>query len=156
MCCVYAVPKAASASPLAFTKSEVTLPMTFGFQKSSRIRHRRDFQETMDRGVKAVCPHVVLFCRRLAVSDEAPVGPRLGLVVSRKVGESVVRNRVKRRLRESFRVLRPELAVVGSMRDIDLVVVARPSSAHLQGQDLAAALAQCIQRLRRLLEKAQR
>ena len=107
----------------------------------------------MDRGVKAVCPHVVLFGKRRGPDELLPAGPRLGLVVSRKVGESVVRNRVKRRLRESFRVLRPKLATEGPMRDVDLVVVARASAANLQSQELAAALAACIQRLGRMLDK---
>ena len=49
---------------------------------------------------------------------------RLGVVVSKKVGGSVVRSRVKRLLRESFRVHQHELA-----QAVDLVLVARPSIA---------------------------
>lgn len=46
---------------------------------------------------------------------------RLGITVSRKVGGAVVRNRVKRMLREIFRYNRAALAA-----SLDLIVVARP------------------------------
>ena len=46
--------------------------------------------------------------------------PRLGLSVSRKVGNAVVRNRWKRRLREAFRLTRPRLP-----QGVDLIVIPR-------------------------------
>ena len=49
---------------------------------------------------------------------------RLGVVVSKKVGGSVVRSRVKRLLRETFRLHQFELA-----QPLELVLVARPSIA---------------------------
>ncbi len=57
--------------------------------------------------------------------------PRLGLVVSRKCGNAVVRNRWKRALREAFRLVQHELP-----RHLDLVVLpkrgAKPEVARLQ------------------------
>ncbi len=50
---------------------------------------------------------------------------RLGVVVSKKVGNSVVRSRAKRLLRESYRQHQHEL-----VQPIDLVLVARPSIAE--------------------------
>jgi ribonuclease P protein component len=74
---------------------------------------------------------------------------RLGLIVSRKVGESVVRNRVKRRLREAFRHLRPQLDSLATLKGMDVVVVARHTLAKANGPETALALENCLKRLSR-------
>ena len=56
--------------------------------------------------------------------------PRVGLSVSKKVGDAVTRNRVKRVVRESISALEGELAA-GS----DLVITARPDSAALDERE---------------------
>lgn len=150
MCCASAVPRVVSASLLISTRSDVTPVGRFGFPKTSRIRHRRDFQDILEHGIKAICPHVVLFVRR-RVASSVPAGPRFGLIVSRKVGESVTRNRVKRRLRESFRTMRPDLMKYPEISELDFVVVARHSASDLATSQLAAALSQCFARLMRNL-----
>jgi ribonuclease P protein component len=58
--------------------------------------------------------------------DHGPVEQRLGITVSRKVGSAVVRNRVKRQVREWFRDARHRLHP-----GIDLVVIGRSSAAWL-------------------------
>ena len=50
---------------------------------------------------------------------------RLGFTATRKVGNAVIRNRAKRRLREAARALAPQLAVAGS----DYVFIARMGTA---------------------------
>ena len=63
-----------------------------------------------------------LIANWLRLPGDAP--SRLGVVVSKKVGGSVVRSRAKRLLRESFRLHQHEL-----LQALDLVLVARPSIA---------------------------
>ena len=67
--------------------------------------------------------------------------PRLGLSVSRKVGNAVVRNRWKRLLREAFRISRQDLPA-----GIDLIVVARPG-----GKPSLSALLESLPRLAGIL-----
>lgn len=82
----------------------------------------------------------------LLVADQRsgdPTGtPRLGLTVSRRVGGAVVRNRVKRRLREWFRQHRS-----GCPAGKDLVIIARPAAASISAADLARELATSFARL---------
>jgi ribonuclease P protein component len=60
-------------------------------------------------------------------------GPRLGITVTRKVGGAVVRNRVKRRLREIYRRWsdQPQLPA------LDIVIHAKPSAARATFSELA-------------------
>lgn len=62
---------------------------------------------------------------------------RVGIVVSKKVGNAVVRNRVRRRLREALRALTVEGKVSTTF---DLVVIARPSAASADYWQLKDAL----------------
>jgi ribonuclease P protein component len=68
--------------------------------------------------------------------------PRLGLSVSRKVGNAVTRNAVRRRLREVFYSTLAE--VPGSW---DLVVSARPAAAEASLQDLREEFARSLRKL---------
>jgi ribonuclease P protein component len=76
---------------------------------------------------------VLLVADRFDGDADAPA--RLGLTVSRRVGGSVVRNRVKRRVREWFRTHHENLP-----RGKDCVVVARPAAASATSAELARDL----------------
>ena len=74
----------------------------FGFPRRQRILKRNSFQKVQAEGRKVVTRYFVFLVRPNDLG-----WPRLGLTVSRKVGGAVVRNRVKRILREAFRQERP-------------------------------------------------
>ena len=61
---------------------------------------------------------------------------RLGVTVSAKVGNAVVRNHVKRRVREAFRALRSRIPIT-----TEIVVIARPGAAPLSQRAITTELA---------------
>ncbi len=90
-------------------------------------------------GIRTQTAHFVVYLVKLPDQTAA----RLGLAVSRQVGNAVVRNRIKRRLRESFRCsLRP---VVGP--DGTIVVIARHGAAELATPEVTAELKPVISRM---------
>ncbi len=98
-----------------------------------------------------------VFRRRCTVSDELLVlhvahgltdETRLGLVVSRKCGKAVVRNRWKRILREAFRLLRCELPCA-----LDLVIVPRRSGSPTSVPTLQETQASLVGLVRRAEKK---
>ncbi len=77
-----------------------------GFGTEHRLHRRADFLLVRRSGIRTQTAHFVVYLVKLPDQTAA----RLGLAVSRQVGNAVVRNRIKRRLRESFRCsLRPVL-----------------------------------------------
>lgn len=92
-------------------------------EKKHRLSRSADFQRVYRQGKSVAGRYAVLyyFERSGAGGDET----RLGLSVSRKVGAAVVRNQVKRILKESFRSLRERVAP-----GYDYVIIARPGLAE--------------------------
>ena len=103
--------------------------------RNLRLIRPSEFRSVFKRGGKAVGACFVCY---LAPRDDQ--GSKLGLAVSQKVGSAVVRNRVKRYVREFFRTHRHAFR-----RPVAMVVVARPPAARLD----AAQTAQALERLLR-------
>ena len=88
--------------------------------KPGRLKRRPEFLRVASSGKKAAVGGVVL--QALDRHDAAPV--RLGFTVTRKVGNAVIRNRTRRRLKEAARLLLAERTVTG----VDLVLIGRDST----------------------------
>ena len=87
-----------------------------------RLKRRAEFLRVATKGAKAPMPGLVL--QALPRNDDAPA--RLGFTVTKKVGNAVVRNRTKRRLREAARlVLRDQAARGSTLAGVDLVLIGR-------------------------------
>lgn len=99
---------------------------SFRFPKTARLRASADFDRVFQRRCSLADRRVVIY---FSVGDSERC--RLGLVVSRKVGNAVTRNRWKRALREAFRRVQQDLP-----GHLDLVVLPRrgvqPVVAELQ------------------------
>ena len=89
---------------------------------SGRLSRSAEFERVYRHGRSTANRHLVLYAFPNASSER----PRLGVSVSRRVGGSVERNRVKRLLREAFAHLEPGLSA-----GQDVVLVARPPAREL-------------------------
>jgi ribonuclease P protein component len=97
-----------------------------------RMRRAADFERTLRSGSRAGCSTVVLHG---CLSSE----PQVGFVVSKVVGNAVVRNRVKRRLRH----------LIGSRPwpGYSVVVRALPGAVAASNRELARDLDRCFNRV---------
>ncbi|WP_353858026.1 ribonuclease P protein component [Azospirillum formosense] len=111
-----------------------------------RLKRRPEFLAVAGTRRKHVAPGLILQVRR---HDErqrpAPGEPpiRLGLTASRKVGNAVVRNRARRRLREAARQILTAHAAPGH----DFVLVARAATAERPWTELVGDLIAALKRL---------
>ncbi len=115
------------------------------FRPVSKLLRPADFQRVFNDPVSSSDP---LF-RVLACPCQARVS-RLGMAVSRKVDRrAVVRNRIKRIVRESFRQAFPRLDrrpvaagknVIGNKPGCDYVVIAKPSAARAENVEIRDSL----------------
>jgi ribonuclease P protein component len=69
-----------------------------GFPRSLRLRRRSEYRAVQGRGRKLHTPHLVVFALPTKDGEQ-----RLGITASRKVGCAVIRNRLKRHVRETYR-----------------------------------------------------
>jgi ribonuclease P protein component len=103
----------------------------------AKLTRRAEFLHVAAKGCKLALPGLVLQVLKRPDGDPA----RLGFTVTKKVGNAVVRNRTKRRLREAARLLLRESPIAGA----DLVLIGRDKTRDrpfaLLMDDLRQALA---------------
>ena len=100
-------------------------------KRDQRLRTPAEFRRVRELAPRG-WPHPLLV---LYVVPNEIGYTRVGITVSGRVGKAVVRNRVRRRLREMLRARLDRLPV-----DSDIVVTARPSSATASWAELCEAL----------------
>ena len=115
-----------------------------GARPAARITRREDFLAA-NSGVRVPLPPFVL----LVKERRQPV-PRVGFTVSRRVGNAVVRNRARRRLREAARMLLPGHGVAGA----DHVFIARAQPRELPFAELLAFMEKALTKAKRKLSAA--
>ena len=125
-------------------------PAANAFPKSARLLRRPEFLAVKQAGKGFAEGPLAASWRARAAAPVRPAAPgrepavaRVGLVVSSKVGGSVVRNLVKRRLREAVR------REIGLLPAVDLVLVGRASSPKASVEDFRAWLRRAAVRIRK-------
>ena len=108
-----------------------------GFPSSCRLRTSREYSQIWRQGRRCHTTHLIV------IAAPGSTSVRLGISVSRKVGNAVCRNRIKRWLREYFRRHRAELG-----NGTELSVVVKPGAALLGHAELDQQLQEALRRLR--------
>jgi len=107
-----------------------------------RMTRSAEFGATVNQGMRAVQPDIVVHAYRSDAGDAAE-GPRIGLVVAKSVGNAVQRHRVARRLRPVAG------AVIADLDPADRVVIrALPSSRNAVSARLEQQLRTALSRAR--------
>lgn len=95
------------------------------------LKENSSFRRLYYRGASAGCRLMVVYCRRNGSKTS-----RLGLTVSVKLGHAVVRNRLRRRLREIYRAQEAQL-----LPGYDIVIVARSAAVEADFSALSRSFA---------------
>jgi ribonuclease P protein component len=106
-------------------------PLSHRFRPCERLHHPAEYARVKREGRRFRTPHF-----GLSVADNQLEHHRLGLVVQKRYWSAVGRNRIKRCLREFFRVNKYRIPLPGK----DLVVIARPGAQELTPSQIAAEL----------------
>jgi ribonuclease P protein component len=100
------------------------------FGRHERICKRKDYLTIYEQGVRSYSKHfTTIACRNQAGNS------RLGMTVTKKVGSAVQRNRIKRLLREFFRLNKTRFS-----SSQDIVIIAKKDACALTFQDVCREL----------------
>ena len=105
--------------------------------KKYTVKKNSDFHRIYSKGKSAVTPFLVVYCRKNRLNVN-----RTGYTVSAKLGHAVVRNRVRRRLREVYRLTSPFLST-----GYDFIIVARSKAVNAHFNDLVKAFSNACRKL---------
>lgn len=112
-------------------------------KRAFTIKENYEFRRMYAKGKSGVSPWLVVYMRPNKLGHN-----RLGLTVSAKLGHAVVRNRIRRRLREIFRLNQPKLK-----QGYDVIIVARTRAVDAPYRDLERAFLRQCERLSLLAEE---
>jgi len=101
------------------------------------IKENHIFRRLYAKGKSAASPCLAVYCRRNGRSQG-----RLGITVSTKLGKAVHRNKVRRRIREIYRLHQAEL-----LPGYDMVIVARVKAAHSNYAAIEKSFLSCMDKL---------
>lgn len=120
--------------------------MDFRFTKAEHLTLKREFERVFQEGKVFKNALIVLY-----IAPNNYQHSRLGLVVSKKVGNAVQRNRIKRLFREAYRLNKHLIAC-----HIDIIAIPRHSfSPNLKLPDVEDALKKLLLQINKFFSQTQ-
>ena len=111
-------------------------------KERTTVKENYEFRRMYSKGKSGVSSYLVVYFRPNRRGNN-----RLGVTVSAKLGHAVVRNRIRRRIREIFRLNQPKLK-----QGYDMIVVARGRSVRASYQEMDRAFLSVCRKLELLEE----
>jgi ribonuclease P protein component len=106
-------------------------------KRATTLKENYEFRRMYAKGKSGVSPCLVVYCR-----PNHRAHNRLGITVGAKLGHAVVRNRVRRRLREIYRLNQPRMK-----QGYDVVLVGRVRAVSASYQELERAFLRVCEKL---------
>ncbi|MGR9048033.1 ribonuclease P protein component [Halobacillus faecis] len=113
-------------------------------KKAYRIKKNEDFQKVFRRGQSFANRQLVLYYMK----KEEQSHFRIGLSVSKKIGHAVMRNQIKRYLRQAFHELEADI-----YPNYDLVIIARKPTNQMEFHEIKKSLTHVLSRSKLLNKK---
>ncbi|MEZ5925302.1 MAG: ribonuclease P protein component [Hyphomicrobiaceae bacterium] len=120
------------------------MPATAGPGRLVTLRKRSEFLSVRG-GAKWATSAFLLEAKARPATDSADVRPRFGLTVTKRLGTAVVRNRIRRRLKEALRTV----AMADAQAGHDYVIVARAGALRCSFERLVADFRQAFSKVHR-------
>lgn len=111
------------------------------------LKSQRDFKTLSREGQKWVTPSFIVQAQHKEKQSTSP--PSVGYTVSKKVGKAVTRNKIKRRLREVFRIF----FLKGELQNCNYVVIARKGCEKTSFEAILKELTWALKHAHRLLSE---
>lgn len=105
---------------------------TLTLARIETLKKRRDFVRLNEGGDKFVTQNFIMLSGPQPEIELMADAARIGYTATKKLGNAVVRNRIKRRLREAARAVAPECAATGR----DYVLIARHNACNCEFSSL--------------------
>ena len=97
---------------------------------SESLKKNKDFKIVYKEGTSYANKYLIMYKR-----SNGSERNRIGISVSKKVGNSVVRHRISRLIRESYRLQEERF-----LKGLDIIVIARPSAAGISYKEIESAM----------------
>jgi ribonuclease P protein component len=111
---------------------------------TTSLKKNHEFKRLYNKGKSATSKCVAVYCRKNGSGEN-----RLGVTVSTKLGGAVQRNRIRRRLKEIYRLNEKAL-----FAGYDIVIVARMRSRHAGYKELESSVMTLFKKLRLVTDEA--